>query len=66
MGPGLFDGDDGSLHPRRRIRDRMPVVLQADDWTHWTDALADEARALCVPYSGEMVVTATEEPWTRR
>jgi putative SOS response-associated peptidase YedK len=48
------------------IHDRMPVILQPDDWTRWTDAPAEEVLTLCVPYTGEMTVRATEEPWVRR
>ena len=48
------------------IHGRMPVLLQPDDWTRWTNAPAEDARALCAPYPGEMTVRATEEPWTRR
>jgi putative SOS response-associated peptidase YedK len=47
------------------VHDRMPVVLQRDDWSRWTDAAADEARALCVPYAGEMATRRTEERWVR-
>jgi putative SOS response-associated peptidase YedK len=48
------------------IHDRMPVVLQPADWTRWTDEPAEEVRALCVPYPGEMLVRPTKEPWVRR
>jgi putative SOS response-associated peptidase YedK len=48
------------------IHDRMPGVLQPDDWIRWTDAPAEEARSLCVPYPSEMIVAATAEPWVRR
>jgi putative SOS response-associated peptidase YedK len=37
----------------------MPVILRPEDWGRWTDAPAEEARALCVPYTGEMTVNRT-------
>jgi len=48
------------------VHDRMPVVLHREDWICWTDAPAEDARALCVPYTGEMVIRRTDEPWVRR
>jgi putative SOS response-associated peptidase YedK len=32
MGPGLHDGDDRGLPARRRVHDRMPVILKRRDW----------------------------------
>jgi putative SOS response-associated peptidase YedK len=48
------------------VHDRMPVVLRPGDWSRWTDAPAEEARQLCVPYPGAMVVRANDEAWARR
>jgi len=48
------------------IHDRMPVILRPDDWRQWTDAPPDEAKALCVPYTGEMTIERTVDPWIRR
>jgi len=47
------------------VHNRMPVVLRCEDWIRWTDARAENAQALCVPYPGEMLVSATAEPWVR-
>lgn len=47
------------------VHDRMPVVLQMDDWRHWVDGSPDEARALCQPYPAAMTVDRTTETWSR-
>ena len=47
------------------VHDRMPVLLAPGDWSAWTDGPADEARALCVAYEGEIAVERTEERWGR-
>lgn len=48
------------------VHDRMPVILRPEDWSRWTDAPPAEARSLCVPYSGEMTINRSSEPWVRR
>jgi putative SOS response-associated peptidase YedK len=48
------------------IHDRMPVILQLDQWQAWTDGPADVARTLCAPYEGEMAIRRTGDPWVRR
>ena len=47
------------------VHDRMPVILQADDWQHWLDGSCDSARLLCRPYPADMDVRRTPEPWVR-
>ena len=46
--------------------DRMPVLLDRDDWAGWTDGSSEEARALCVPWTGALAIERTEDPWTKR
>jgi putative SOS response-associated peptidase YedK len=48
------------------LHDRMPVVLPRQDWSHSTIAPAAEARELCAPYPGEMIVRPNMETWARR
>ena len=48
------------------VHDRMPVILSPATQPAWTDGSPDEARALCVPYSGPMVMCPTDEPWVAR
>jgi hypothetical protein len=31
------------------VHDRMPVVLQCDDWGRWVEGPPEDARALCPP-----------------
>ena len=46
--------------------DRMPVLLDRDDWAGWTDGSTEDARALCVPWTGQLEIERTEDPWTKR
>lgn len=46
------------------IHDRMPVILAPGDYATWVDGPADEARALCVPWGGEMTVERTAQRWS--
>ena len=46
--------------------DRMPVLLDRDDWAGWTDGSTEDARALCVPWTGPLEIERTEDPWTKR
>ena len=48
------------------IHDRMPVLLHPADYARWTDATPEEARALCRPFSGPLVIERTAEPWVGR
>ncbi len=47
------------------IHDRMPVVLQRDDWSTWVDAPPEEARELCRFYPAPMTIDRTSETWNR-
>jgi putative SOS response-associated peptidase YedK len=47
------------------VHSRMPVILHPADCQRWTDGEPDEARALCVPYSGAMTLDSTTELWRR-
>ncbi|MEN3940710.1 SOS response-associated peptidase [Prosthecobacter sp. SYSU 5D2] len=40
----------------KRCHDRMPVILEADEWGHWLDPAADieELQTLWVPWAGPM------------
>lgn len=48
------------------VHDRMPVLLSQDDWTRWTDGSPSDAYELCVPFSGELAVDRTDQPWSAR
>ena len=47
------------------VHDRMPVIIRPEHWRQWTDGSPEDAKALCMPYAGEMTVRRTEEPWRR-
>lgn len=48
------------------LHDRMPVILHRGDCARWTDGTPDAATALCMPYSGTMVIERTSVPWVER
>jgi hypothetical protein len=41
------------------------IILRPEDWDVWTGASPIEAKALCVPYAGEITSIALEL-WVRR
>jgi putative SOS response-associated peptidase YedK len=47
------------------VHDRMPVVLQGDDWSKWVEGAPDEARELRQPYLAATTVDHTDETWRR-
>lgn len=47
------------------VHDRMPVILRPDDYEQWQLGPSEDAKALCVPYTGEVVMERTPEPWRR-
>lgn len=52
--------------PVERIHDRMPVIIAPDDYGAWLSAPVDEAKALCVPWSGPLVEDKTADHWVKR
>jgi len=50
----------------KELHDRMPVILRRDEWDQWTDGTPEEARALCRPWDGALVVDATDMKWGER
>ncbi len=49
-----------------QCHERMPVLLAEADRTVWTDGSPAEARTLCRPWDGELVLDRTHEPWSGR
>jgi len=47
----------------KELHDRMPVILRRDEWDQWTDGTPEEARALCRPWDGALIVDATDVKW---
>ncbi len=52
--------------PSKSVHNRMPVILRPETYKTWQSASADEARALCVAYDGDLEINRTDEPWFRR
>ncbi|MEE2795624.1 MAG: SOS response-associated peptidase family protein [Pseudomonadota bacterium] len=48
-----------------QVHDRMPVVLNATDWSRWTDGPPDEARGMCKAWRGKLTIEQTSVRWTR-
>jgi len=48
------------------IHSRMPVVLHKDDYQGWLSGTPDEAKALCVAWTGDLIINKSDESWIRR
>lgn len=46
------------------IHDRMPVILQRDDWDVWLNGSTADAELRCVPWGGECTIERTFVPWS--
>ena len=46
-----------------QVHDRMPVILNPEDWATWTGGAAAEAFALCRTWDGPLVAEHTAERW---
>lgn len=46
--------------------DRMPVILHPQDWSRWQGDAPADARALCVPYQGDVSLERTADGWAKR
>ncbi|MBM0169674.1 SOS response-associated peptidase family protein [Altererythrobacter sp. C41] len=47
------------------VHDRMPVILRPENYERWQHASPEEAKALCVPYAGEVAIERTADSWRR-
>lgn len=56
---------DGS-EQMAEVHDRMPTILQKEQWRQWTDGTAHEAFALCRTWTEPLVVSRTEQAWASR
>lgn len=48
------------------VHNRMPVLLRPDDYGIWTSATAEEAKALCRPWPGNLGIERTAQLWSAR
>ena len=44
---------------------RMPVILAPENYAGWVSGSPQEARELCVPWAGEVLLDRTGEAWSR-
>ena len=47
------------------IHSRMPVLLRPEDYNCWVSESPDAAKALCKPWSGEISIDRTDQPWVK-
>lgn len=45
---------------------RMPVILNPEQWGAWLGGSPASARQLCIPYTGDVQLDRTAEPWAKR
>jgi putative SOS response-associated peptidase YedK len=45
--------------------ERMPVLLGEKDWAIWTSGETASAKALCVPWTGELMLERTAQGWSK-
>ncbi|MDA7787753.1 SOS response-associated peptidase family protein [Sphingomonadaceae bacterium] len=48
------------------IHNRMPVILKPDDWGQFVRGDEEEAKSLCVPYTGKLAIDRTDDLWFKR
>ena len=45
------------------VHDRMPVILEREDWARWTDGDTETALSLCRTWPGALVIERTGQSW---
>ncbi len=55
-----------AVGPAAEVHDRMPVILRPEDYDVWQHAAPDDARSLCVGYTGDLAIDRTSAPWRPR
>ena len=45
------------------LHTRMPVLLREEEWPVWIDGSPADARALCEPWLGDLVIERTDQSW---
>ena len=48
------------------IHSRMPVLLKVEDYEGWVSGSPEEAKALCVAWTGDLTINQTDESWIKR
>ncbi len=49
-----------------RIHNRMPVILDPGAYDTWLSGQVGEAKALCIPYEGQLNENRTNDLWVKR
>lgn len=47
------------------VHSRMPVLLDPANYERWVSGTPDEAKALCVPWSGDLDIDRTDQAWVK-
>ncbi|MFU7527965.1 SOS response-associated peptidase [Qipengyuania sp. ASV99] len=47
------------------VHSRMPVLLARDDYDVWVSGSPEDALSLCQPWTGELTIDRTDQPWVR-
>lgn len=47
------------------VHSRMPVLLRPEDYEGWVSGSPEDAKALCVPWSGDLNIDRTDEAWVK-
>jgi putative SOS response-associated peptidase YedK len=48
------------------VHNRMPVIVERQDWQRWLYGSPDDAQRLCTPFAGAMHIERTQQPWVAR
>lgn len=56
---------DSAGSAAENVHSRMPVLLALDDYSRWVSGSPDEAKSLCKPWNGAVMIDRTDDPWVR-
>ena len=56
---------DSAGSAAQEVHSRMPVLLKPEDYAGWVSGTPDDARALCTPWTGELTISRTDQPWVK-
>lgn len=45
--------------------ERMPVLVEDNDWERWTTGTPEDALSLCVPFEGDLTLDRTTQSWSQ-
>jgi putative SOS response-associated peptidase YedK len=56
---------DSAGSAAENVHSRMPVLLALDDYSRWVSGSPDEAKSLCKPWNGAVMIDRTDDPWVK-